>query len=247
MGTFASGKHALAISDRSGLAFPWREMVTEWNGAFVHFSEYEPKQPQLRTRPHGADPQSLPKVRPARTEFYVPTILPNNPFTTTVGTTVTVTQDDHGRSTGDIVRFRNIVQPVGGVTAAKFMLESTLSADITASVTSLTLADSTAFPSIGYIVINEALNDNETIYYGANDTGTGILSSLTRGTSAQTYNLSPLVTTANSHSSGAKVAGSFSITKIDDNSYSFILASAATVAETGGGFEGFAGPVNTRA
>ena len=44
MSKFAKGKYALAISDRSGQAFPWREMVTEWNGAFVHVSEYEPKQ-----------------------------------------------------------------------------------------------------------------------------------------------------------------------------------------------------------
>ena len=43
MTTFASGKHALAISDRSGLAFPYLEMVREWNGAWVHFSEFEPK------------------------------------------------------------------------------------------------------------------------------------------------------------------------------------------------------------
>ena len=41
MTTFASGKHALAISDRSGLAFPYLEMVREWNGAWVHFSEFE--------------------------------------------------------------------------------------------------------------------------------------------------------------------------------------------------------------
>ncbi len=47
MPKYASGKHALAISDRSGLQFPWKEMVTEWTGAFVHVSEYEPKQPQL--------------------------------------------------------------------------------------------------------------------------------------------------------------------------------------------------------
>ena len=47
MAKFAKGKYALAISDRSGQAFPWRQMVTEWNGAFVHMSEYEPKQPQL--------------------------------------------------------------------------------------------------------------------------------------------------------------------------------------------------------
>ena len=36
MPKYATGKHALAISDRSGLQFPWREMVTEWTGAFVH-------------------------------------------------------------------------------------------------------------------------------------------------------------------------------------------------------------------
>ena len=57
MAKFAKGKHALAISDRSGLAFPWKEMVTEWNGQFVHYSEYERKQPQLEPKPFVADPQ----------------------------------------------------------------------------------------------------------------------------------------------------------------------------------------------
>ena len=41
------GKHAQAISDRSGMAFPYNEMVKEWNGAFVHISEFEAKHPQL--------------------------------------------------------------------------------------------------------------------------------------------------------------------------------------------------------
>ena len=50
MSKFAKGKYALAISDRSGQAFPWREMVTEWNGAFVHVSEYEPKATTIRTK-----------------------------------------------------------------------------------------------------------------------------------------------------------------------------------------------------
>jgi hypothetical protein len=45
MGRFASGKYAKAISDRSGLEFPYTEMVREWNGSFVHISEYEEKQP----------------------------------------------------------------------------------------------------------------------------------------------------------------------------------------------------------
>ena len=47
MGKYASGKRSLAISDRSGMAFPYTEMVREWNGFLVHYSEYEPKQPQF--------------------------------------------------------------------------------------------------------------------------------------------------------------------------------------------------------
>ena len=39
-------------------------MVTEWNGAFVHTSEYEPKQPQLEPKPFVADPQGLEQARP---------------------------------------------------------------------------------------------------------------------------------------------------------------------------------------
>ena len=30
MAKYATGKHARAISDRSGLEFPYREMVREW-------------------------------------------------------------------------------------------------------------------------------------------------------------------------------------------------------------------------
>ena len=38
MGNFASGKHAFMIADRSGMRFPYTEMVQEWNGAWVHIS-----------------------------------------------------------------------------------------------------------------------------------------------------------------------------------------------------------------
>ena len=37
MGKFATGKNAYAISDRSGLRFPYRDMVREWNGYLVHY------------------------------------------------------------------------------------------------------------------------------------------------------------------------------------------------------------------
>ena len=65
MPKYATGKHAKAISDRSGLEFPYHEMVREWNGSLVHVSEFEPKQPQLQPRPSGADAISLRNVRPA--------------------------------------------------------------------------------------------------------------------------------------------------------------------------------------
>jgi len=244
---FAKGRHALSISDRSGAAFPYIEMVREWNGAWVHTSEFEIKQPQIQPRPVGADPQALEFARTARTEFYTPTILPNNPFSTTASsTTVTVTQPNHGRSTSDAVRFRNVTGAAGGVAPLIFTLETTLAADLTDSATSLTLTDSSAFPSTGYIVVEPGADANETIYYGANNTGTGVLSSLTRGTSAPTYNLSPISTTASAHSSGDKVRGSYIITKVDDNSYTFTLVTAATTTNEGGGFPAFAGPVNSR-
>ena len=38
MAKFAGGKYALAISDRSGMQFPYLEMVKEWTGAWVHYN-----------------------------------------------------------------------------------------------------------------------------------------------------------------------------------------------------------------
>ncbi len=80
MGGYARGKYALAISDRSGMRFPYSEMVREWNGALVHNSEYEPKQPQLQPKPTNADPQALqnPRVQRASTPQLI--LLNNNPF-----------------------------------------------------------------------------------------------------------------------------------------------------------------------
>jgi hypothetical protein len=75
----------------------------------------------------------------------------------------------------------------GGQQAGQFT--STLSSSINTSVTSLTMASTTSFPSSGTVLI-----DNELITYTSNSGGT--LSGLTRGASG---------TTAASHSSGATV------------------------------------------
>ncbi len=63
MGNQATGKKSLSISDRSGAAFPYREMVKEWQGSWVHISEYEPKHPQLDPPYHKADAIALANVR----------------------------------------------------------------------------------------------------------------------------------------------------------------------------------------
>ena len=109
MARYASGKRALAISDRSGMAFPYDEMVREWNGSLVHTSEYEPKQPQLQPKPVGSDAQALfnPRPQPASKASLI--LLNSNPFTSVIysGTTyVNVFSEDHQRAAGDIVRFR---------------------------------------------------------------------------------------------------------------------------------------------
>jgi hypothetical protein len=107
---FARGKHSQAISDRSGQAFPYSEMVREWNGSLVHISEYESKHPQLEPKPKGGDAQGLQNARPARTEPATPVLLNSNPFTaTSSSTTISVFEENHGRTTGDIVCFRDVV------------------------------------------------------------------------------------------------------------------------------------------
>ena len=63
MAKYATGKHSKAISDRSGMEFPYSEMVKEWNGSFVHYSEFEPKQPQIRRRRITADAIALQSPR----------------------------------------------------------------------------------------------------------------------------------------------------------------------------------------
>ena len=112
----SNGKFAQFISDRSGMAFPYKEMVIEWNGARVHTSEFEPKHPQLEPKPTPADPQGLQNARPDRTEPAVLILLNPNPFETikySGNTYVNVYSPTHKRSTNDVVRFRGATSPTG--------------------------------------------------------------------------------------------------------------------------------------
>ena len=119
MGVFARGKHALSISDRSGLRFPYTEMVREWNGSLVHYSEYESKQPQLEPKPVGSDPQALqnPRVQGEDTPQLI--LLNPNPFEIIISggnTFVNVYSVDHQRLAGSVVRLRGSPQVIAAGT-----------------------------------------------------------------------------------------------------------------------------------
>ena len=265
MARFAKGTNALMISDRSGAAFPYREMVQEWNGLWVHISEYEPKQPQIDPRPVGADPQALQHAKPARVEFPVQNILPENPFTTASNTTLSISFPNNAFNQGTTyVRFSDVKQPVGGVAITTLELSTTLNGNLTDSATSIVLDDGSAFPTAGYIVI-EKINsetgayENETIKYTGRRTHK--LTVCTRGSSAPYRGVTPANTSAGTHSSGAKVYGSYLATAIGTtvivgpkasqtethyNSLTVPLVSAASSTATGGGFNCTIGPVNDR-
>ena len=129
---FARGKQSKAISDRSGMEFPYNEMVKEWNGHLVHKSEFEAKHPQLELRSRSGDSQGLFNARPARTENEVAAMLGNNPFSITASSqTITVTEINHGRTTGDTVRFRNVQGSPGGVAFSTYENSSGFSINVT--------------------------------------------------------------------------------------------------------------------
>jgi len=257
MARFAKGRRALAISDRSGAAFPYREMVKEWTGAFVHNSEFEVKQPQLKPHPVGADPQGLMNARPARTEFPVQDFLSENPFsntTTTVGgqqrANILVRQIGNGLINGEFVRFQDVKTAMqgGGFNPAygigDIEQSAILTNDITATSTTINItpqnnnyAVGINFPTPGFVVI-EKINavtgryENEVISYTgttSNGTTTGSLTGCVRGLSIPFRGFTPPPTTASIHLAGAKLNGSRPITLIPTT---FVNAANTTITET---------------
>ena len=264
MAVFSQGKYALAISDRSGMAFPYNEMVREWNGALVHVSEYEPKQPQLDPTPTSADPQALQRARPARTEFPTEDFLPENPIVTASSTTLKINFPNGDLQVNDHIRLRNVKQPVGGVAIATLQLSTTLNGAITDSATTIDLTDGSQFPTSGFIVIEKVNSttghfENEVIEYTGRTSNQ--LTGCTRGTSAPYRGVSPESTVAGSHSNLAKVFGSYKVESLNTtqvkgtgqpefstqfDGINFTLVNTASSTETGGGFQCTIGPINDR-
>lgn len=239
MTNFSKGKYAQFISDRSGLAFPYTEMVVEWNGSRVHVSEYEPKQPQLQPKPVGADPQGLPQARPARTELPTADFLPTNPFTAEnvgggIGGVYSVSHPDSKIQVGDFVRLMTLESPLSlsgvAVPIQNTELTTTLSVGINATATSLVVTDPDLdfYLNGGFLMIEKVLTSsdtsdalkigtyqNEIIQYTGYNNGTKTLSGLTRGTNAVFRGVTPGNTIAGSHLAGAKVIGARIVTALN--------------------------------
>ena len=214
MANYATGKHAKAISDRSGMEFPYREMVREWNGAFVHFTEFEPKQPQLEPKPNGADGVALLNTRTDRNEPPTAILLPKNPFTVTNGSaTLTVSLLNHTLEVGDFVLFYN---PASNDPTQSFNLGANLFpifaiADaITASATTATFDTNTNFPATGFYFIQSATSPSSTnpdyvpviqreVIQYTGTSGAQTITGLTRGTNAPFRGQTPESTTATAH------------------------------------------------
>ena len=214
MSRYATGKYAKAISDRSGMEFPYREMVREWNGAFVHFTEFEPKQPQLEPKPNGADGVALLNTRTDRNEPPTAILLPKNPFTVTNGSaTLTVSLLNHSLEVGDFVLFYN---PASNDPTQSFNLGANLFpifaiADaITASATTATFDTNTNFPATGFYFIQSATTPSSTnpdyvpviqreVIQYTGTSGAQTITGLTRGTNAPFRGQTPESTTATAH------------------------------------------------
>ena len=264
MTNLSKGRRALAISDRSGMQFPYKEMVKEWNGAFVHISEYEPKQPQLDPINTPGDPQGLQNARPDRTEPPTFDILPDNPFTSTAGSAVIdVWSPNINYSNGDYVRFSDIKSGVSDVPVSAIQLASTLNGAINATQNTIPVTNLSYFPTTGYVMIEKInpttkLFQNETIFY--NGIIGGVLQNCVRGTAAPFRGITLANTSAKAHANNAKVFGSYLATAIATtettgaqpatrtlyNSITVPLVSNAASTETGGGFQCTIGPVNDR-
>jgi len=133
MGKFASGKYAYGISDRSGMRYRLRDMKVEWNGSLVGPDEFERKHPQLGPFRVPIDGQALKNARTDRSEPAVAVLLGLNPFVHSGSGLVTVTEKNHGRSTGDTVRFRTATGI--GTEITKALIESASGYSITVTTT----------------------------------------------------------------------------------------------------------------
>ena len=251
---FASGKKAWGICDISGFRYRLRDMKKTWDGFLVGPDQWSPKHPQLNPPHSTADAEALRNPRPARTEPVADALLTNNPFLSTAGSAVIkVFEDDHGRSTGDKVRFRG-AEAFDGFTSGTLVdpdAYSITKLDADTYTFSAVAGTGTsgargggAFVSVGPAQALLPLNPFRTAASGENAIihVTEFKHNRTTGDTVRfrsTEAFDGITTTVLESSNG------YTITVVDDNEYKFTSTGTATTGDiTGGGSTATAGPTS---
>jgi len=249
---FASGKRTWGICDISGFRYRLRDMKMTWDGFLVGPDQWEPKHPQLNPPQFAADAEAIRNPRPARVEPASDSLLVNNPFLSTASSSVvTVFEDDHGRTTGDKVRFRG-TEPFAGLSSS--VLEdpdgysiTVISTDTYSFGVSSGTADSAVRGGGGFVSVGSAqaalpLDPFKTLTSGENAQiqVTEFKHNRTNGDTVRFRNTAAfdgITTTV------LEASGGYTITVVDDNNYKFTSTGTATTGDvSGGGFKATAGP-----
>ena len=251
---FASGKKAWGICDISGFRYRLRDMKKTWDGFLVGPDQWSPKHPQLNPPHFTADAEALRNPRPARTEPEADALLTNNPFLSTAGSAVIkVFEDDHGRSTGDKVRFRG-AEAFDGFTSGTLIdpdaysitkvNDDTYTFSAVAGTGTSGARGGGAFVSVGPAQALLPLNPFRTAASGENAIihVTEFKHNRTTGDTVRfrsTEAFDGITTTVLESSNG------YTITVVDDNEYKFTSTGTATTGDiTGGGSTATAGPTS---
>ena len=250
---FASDKRAWGICDISGQRYRLRDMKLQWNGLLVGPDQFDTKQPQLDPPHVRPDSEALRNPRPDRTEPVAEALLTNNPFlSTSASAVIKVFENDHGRSTGDKVRFRGaesfdgftvatLVDP-DAYTITKVDADTYTFTAVTGTGTSGTRGGG-VFVSVGPAQSLLPLNPFRTEASGANAVihVTEFKNNRTTGDTVRlrkTEAFDGITTTVLESASG------YTITVVDTNEYKFTSTGTATTGDiTGGGSVATAGPV----
>ena len=157
---YSAGKYAYGICDKTGFRYPIKELVFEMRngvrtGLKVGYDVVDPDHPQnFLGKFKVDDSQSLLDARPDRTEPEAERLLNPNPYTHSGSGVINVKETNHGRTTGDTVRFRNSLGVGSLITQSAMQLANGYSITVLTDDTyKFTIPDiSTAIESVNYTV-----------------------------------------------------------------------------------------------
>ena len=157
---YSAGKYAYGICDKTGFRYPIKELVFEMRngvrtGLKVGYDVVDPDHPQnFLGKFKVDDSQSLLDARPDRTEPEAERLLNPNPYSHSGSGVITVKETNHGRTTGDTVRFRNSLGVGSLITQSAMQLANGYSITVLTDDTyKFTIPDiSTAAESVNYTV-----------------------------------------------------------------------------------------------